>query len=242
MSTILQRIAYVDGTLVVAIRLIGEPVPANLPPPLYSAAITSRWITDSRIKVGDTINPSGGLDGIGNPPSVFLAKAGDTMVGTLNMNNQRVTNLPAPAASTDAARKSDVDDARAYALSLAFTGGFPAMAGQARKVLTNNGSTPEWSDADGPRVPLTVANNGLLLAVRTTYELNSSGGAFLVNLPTMAVGDWIKFVDVTGALPQNNVTVGRNGQLIRGTALDLVLDVAYDSFELVRNATGVIEQ
>ena len=241
MSNYLQRIAYMDGTVVVALRLIGEPVPTDLPPPLYSAAIVSRWITDSRIKVGDTINASGGLDGIGNPPSVFLAKAGDTMAGTLNMNNQRVTNLPVPVANTEAARKSDVDDARAYALSLAFTGGFPAMAGQARKVLTNNGSSPEWSDPQGPRVLLTVANNGMTLAVRTSYDIDSSGGPFTVNLPTMVAGEWLSLVDVGGMLSTNNVTVGRNGQLIRRAALDLILDVNNDSLDLVRIASGVIE-
>ncbi|CAB4158648.1 hypothetical protein UFOVP708_15 [uncultured Caudovirales phage] len=163
MSNYLQRIAYMDGTVVVALRLIGEPVPTNLPAPIFSVAISARWVTDPRIKVGDTLTAGGAIDGIGNPPSVFLAKAGDTMAGTLNMNNNRVTNLPVPVANTEAARKSDVDDARAYALSLAFNGAFPPMTGQAGRFLSNNGTAPAWIDIDttvaarARRISLTAA-------------------------------------------------------------------------------------
>lgn len=94
----------------------------------------------------------------------------------------------------------------------------------------------------GEPISLTVANNNAVLTKNRTYHLNSQGGAFLVNLPTLLPGDWVKLVDVGYALASNNVTIGRAGQLIRNAALNLILDVSGDSVELVGTSTGVIEQ
>lgn len=40
-----------------------------------------------------------------------VAKSGDTMTGTLNMNGNRITGLPEPTADTDPARLGDIQDA-----------------------------------------------------------------------------------------------------------------------------------
>lgn len=41
--------------------------------------------------------------------ATLLPKAGGTMTGVINMNNQKITNLPAPTNAGDAARKADVE-------------------------------------------------------------------------------------------------------------------------------------
>lgn len=97
----------------------------------------------------------------------------------------------------------------------------------------------------GPITVLTVANNGATLASNATYYLDSTGGSFSLSMPVMAVGDWIKLVDVAGKLYTNPVTLTRNATNgnLAGYAEDRVLDVAFDSVEMVKTASyGVIEQ
>jgi hypothetical protein len=45
---------------------------------------------------------------VGHASSTYLPLAGGSMVGNINMQNRRITSLPAPAAGTDAARSQDL--------------------------------------------------------------------------------------------------------------------------------------
>lgn len=58
---------------------------------------------------------------------------------------------------------------------------------------------------------------------------NSSGGAFTITLPAAAsllVNDTIQVIDVGGVASGNNITLARNGALVRGLTEDLVIDVS----------------
>lgn len=164
-------------------------------------------------------------------------KAGDNYSGTHNFIGARV-RVGAP---------DGVDDVvpRGYADALSFASALPAQAGNDGKVIRTQAGNAAWDDWWGAPTVLTVADNGAVLAVRKTYHLDSSGGPFSVSMPVMAAKDWIKLVDVGGQLQVNPVTVVRNvanGNLA-GFAEDRVLDMSWDSVEMVKTAAyGVIEQ
>jgi len=60
----------------------------------------------------------------------------------------------------------------------------------------------------------------------TGYFCDTSGGAFTVTLPTSpSAGDIVAVSDYTRTFNSNNLTIGRNSQLIGGVAFDAKLDV-----------------
>jgi len=66
------------------------------------------------------------------------------------------------------------------------------------------------------------------------YFCDTSGGAFTVTLPTSAsIGDFVSFIDYAGTFDTNNLTVGRNGHNIQGSAADLVVGTERAGFTLV---------
>jgi len=70
------------------------------------------------------------------------------------------------------------------------------------------------------------------------YILNTSS-ALTITLPASAsIGDEIRIIDGTGNAATNNITIGRNGHKIQGSAADMVIDVNRAAFGLVYyNAT-----
>jgi hypothetical protein len=63
---------------------------------------------------------------------------------------------------------------------------------------------------------------------------DTSGGAFTVTLPaTPATGNQLVIADSGDTFGTNNLTVGRNGSTIEGTAEDLVLDISGVSVQFV---------
>ena len=53
---------------------------------------------------------------------------------------------------------------------------------------------------------------------------NTSGGAWTLTLPaTPSQGDEVSFIDYAGTFDTNNLTIGRNGNPIQGTAADLTV-------------------
>ena len=66
------------------------------------------------------------------------------------------------------------------------------------------------------------------------YFADTSGGAFTITLPTAASrGDFISVVDYAGTFDTNNLTIGRNGHNIQGTAADLTVGTERAGFTLV---------
>ena len=79
----------------------------------------------------------------------------------------------------------------------------------------------------------TAANGDRILSDTTL-------GTFPITLPLApSVGDQVNIRDYVGKCGTNNLTVGRNGQNIRGSAENLLLDYDYAEVELV--FTGATE-
>jgi hypothetical protein len=67
---------------------------------------------------------------------------------------------------------------------------------------------------------------------------NTSAGSFTVTLPaTPTVGSQCIIADDASTFGTNNLTVGRNGSTIEGTAADLVLDINGVSVQFIYNGT-----
>lgn len=67
---------------------------------------------------------------------------------------------------------------------------------------------------------------------------DTSGGAFAINLPASpSAGNSVWFADAGYAWNSENLTVGRNGKTINGTAADLVCNVVGKVFCMVYNGT-----
>jgi hypothetical protein len=67
---------------------------------------------------------------------------------------------------------------------------------------------------------------------------NTSGGAFTVTLPASPVaGDQVVISDAAATFGSNNLTVGRNGSTINGTAADWVIDISGVSVQFIYSGT-----
>ena len=106
--------------------------------------------------------------------------------------------------------------------------------GTSGNILTSNGSA--WTSA------APVAGGVTYVAKTATYTTqnlegvlaDTSGGAFTVNLPASpSTGDQCIIADSGGAFGSNNLTTGRNGSTIEGTAADLELDIDGVSVQFV---------
>src|SRR6056300_549108 len=85
--------------------------------------------------------------------------------------------------------------------------------------------------ADGSTVTSAVAGEG--------YFINTTSATHTINLPgSPSLGDEVSIIDAAGTFDTNNLTVGRNGNNINGSAADLTVAVERAGFTLVYlNAT-----
>ena len=107
--------------------------------------------------------------------------------------------------------------------------------GTAGQVLTTDGTTASFGDISGGASWQAVITADPANAVAGNgYFCNTTGGAFTVTLPTAAtIGDFISIIDYAGTFDTNNLTIGRNGHNIQGTAADLTVGVERAGFTLV---------
>ena len=112
----------------------------------------------------------------------------------------------------------------------------PDTAGSADQALVTNGSgVLSWSTISGGASWQAVITADPANAVAGNgYFCNTTGGAFTVTLPTTAtIGDFISFIDYAGTFDTNNLTIGRNGHNIQGSAADLTVATERAGFTLV---------
>jgi hypothetical protein len=107
--------------------------------------------------------------------------------------------------------------------------------GTTGQVLTTDGTTASFGDISGGASWQAVITADPANAVAGNgYFCNTTGGAFTVTLPTAAtIGDFISFIDYAGTFDTNNLTIGRNGHNIQGTAADLTVATERAGFTLV---------
>lgn len=85
----------------------------------------------------------------------------------------------------------------------------------------------------------TVANNNLLLTTQKQISVNTSGGAFTLQLPTPTAGRELYFKDVSGTWGTNPLTLKRNGtEMIEGVAADRPFGADYGAFRLYADGTN----
>ena len=80
----------------------------------------------------------------------------------------------------------------------------------------------------------TVKTSGFTAVAGEGYFCNTTSSAFTVTLPASpTLGDEISIIDYAGTFDTNNLTVGRNGNPIQGSAADLTVSVERAGFTLV---------
>lgn len=89
---------------------------------------------------------------------------------------------------------------------------------------------------------LAYANQEKFIAKTSAYNVvkgdkilaDTSGGAFTLTLPpSPSIGDHAEFYDAAGTWGSNNLTIGRNGSNIQGSATDLVANISGDKLKLI---------
>lgn len=114
-----------------------------------------------------------------------------------------------------------------------------SASGASGNVLTSDGTA--WVSqlpAAGGITYTTVKTSNYTAAANDGVQTDTSGGVFTVTLPaTPAVGDQVFVVDSAGSWANNNLTVGRNGSTIEGSASDLICNISSVSVQFVYNGT-----
>jgi len=103
-------------------------------------------------------------------------------------------------------------------------------------VGTNLNNTPatsptDWKPLDADVwIDNTVKTANFTAATGRHYFLNTAGGTFTMTLPAApAAGDQVGFTDYGGTFGTINLTIGRGGSQIMGSATDLTCDISYFS-------------
>lgn len=147
----------------------------------------------------------------------------------LDANGLRVVDLGAPNDPGDAVNKL-------YADNLSFSSALPAQAGNAGLVPVTDGTSTAWNNWWGDNYALTSAAT---LVDRRTYNADSSGGAFSVNLPVATPKSRIIIRDVGRVCAQNPITIVPNGtdKLYNVAGQDYVMDKSGETLVLIVDAT-----
>lgn len=111
----------------------------------------------------------------------------------------------------------------------------PANDGDADQALVTDGSgNLSFTTISGGADWQAVKTSGFTAVAGEGYFCNTTSAAFTATLPSSAsIGDFVSFVDYAGTFDTNNLTVGRNGHNIQGSAADLVVGTERAGFTLV---------
>jgi hypothetical protein len=111
----------------------------------------------------------------------------------------------------------------------------PANDGDADQALVTDGSgVLSFATISGGASWQAVKTSGFTAVAGEGYFCNTTSAAFTATLPASAsIGDFVSFVDYAGTFDTNNLTVGRNGHNIQGSAADLVVGTERAGFTLV---------
>ena len=123
----------------------------------------------------------------------------NAMGANLDMNSHRIINLPAPIASSDAARWVDV--ASAVGLSTAV----PTQTGNGGRVLSTDGTSLTWKNApvavdtiaELRALPLALATGDMVTVLGYHVAGDKGGGQFIYNSASSATEDNGKYITPT---------------------------------------------
>jgi hypothetical protein len=102
-----------------------------------------------------------------------------------------------------------------------------ALASGASQTGFGREGSVDWQTAIQTSTPFTaVSGNG--------YFINTTSGAITMNLPTSpSVGDIVAIKDYAGTFATNNLTIGRGGSNMNGTAADAIRNTDNESLTMV---------
>ena len=105
--------------------------------------------------------------------------------------------------------------------------------------ITNNGTQTGFGRTGTVDWQTSIKTADFTAASGEGYFVNTTSGAVTVTLPASpSVGNEVHFIDSGNNLASNNLTIGRNGQPILGSASDLTVSTNGSAFTLVYvNAT-----
>ena len=116
---------------------------------------------------------------------------------------------------------------------LTFT--LPSADGSANQILQTNGSgVLSFATVSGGAAWQAVQSSNFNATAKEGYFVNTTSGAITATLPASpTLGDFITFVDYAGTFDTNNLTIGRNGKNIQGSAADLTISIERAGLTLV---------
>ena len=115
----------------------------------------------------------------------------------------------------------------ATTVTLGRCGGTVALASGATQTGFGRTGTVDWQTGSIKTATFTAANG-------EGYFANTSGGAFVMNLPAGSAGAIVSVVDYTNTFQTNNLTIAPNGaEKIGGVASSLILDTEGQSVTFV---------
>ena len=188
--------------------------------------LTNKTLTSP--KIGTSI-----LDTSGN--ELFLLTATGSAVNQLTYANAATGNKPTFTASGgDTNIGVSIQPKGSGTVTIdALT--FPAADGSADQILTTNGSgVLSFVDNSGGTSWQAVKTTTYTAVAGEGIFANTSGGAWTLTLPSSpTIGDEVAVVDYAGTFDTNNLTIGRNGKNIQGSAADLTVATERAGFTLV---------
>jgi hypothetical protein len=189
-------------------------------------------------------------------PITYSAGTGLTLAGTVfSITNTGVTantygsasSVPVIAVNAQGQATTVTDTSIAIAATQITSGVLPAAnggtglssPGTAGNVLTSTGTA--WVSQLAPAGGITyttVKTSNYTASNNDGVQTDTSGGAFTVTLPaTPATGAQVFVIDTSSSWATTNLTVGRNGSTIEGSASDLTCDISNVSVQLVYSGT-----
>ena len=120
-------------------------------------------------------------------------------------------------------------------ISSSFTLNLPTSTGTVDQVIKTDGSgNLSFATVSGGAAWQAVKTTGFTAVAKEGYFCNTTSAAFTATLPASAtIGDFISFIDYAGTFDTNNLTIGRNGHNIQGSATDLTVATERAGFTLV---------
>jgi hypothetical protein len=130
---------------------------------------------------------------------------------------------------------SNYVDLKVPALAANVTLTLPNTDGNADEFLKTDGSgNLSFAEVSGGTSWQAVKTSGFTAVAGEGYFCDTSSAAFTATLPASGtIGDEISFIDYAGTFDTNNLTVGRNGHNIQGSAADLTVSTERAGFTLV---------
>jgi len=131
-----------------------------------------------------------------------------------------------------------IDNASSYAVTFKASGQTGVSISPGEKVYVYYNAT-DYVKVGGGGITYGAVKTTTYTAVSNDGVLtNTTSGAFTVNLPaTPSTGTQVFIADSAGTWGTNNLTIGRNGSTIAGSATDLVCDINSVSIQCIYDGT-----